>query len=73
MTSHDDLHRDIGRMDAEIGGLKRDVGELKTDVKIILETLNTAKGGWKTLLMVGAAAGAMGAFIAKIAPFFPIR
>lgn len=60
-------------MEADISNLQVDVRELKSDVKTILETLNTARGGWKTLLMVAGVAGAMGAFIAKVAPFIPVR
>jgi len=60
-------------MEADVSNLQKDVRELKDDVKAILETLNTAKGGWKTLLMVAGVAGAMGAFIAKVAPFLPLR
>lgn len=49
--------------------MKEDVAALKGDVKAILSTLAEAKGGWKTLLMVGGAAGAMGALIGKFLPF----
>ncbi len=35
------------------------------DIRVILNTLSEAKGGWKMLLMVGGAGGAMGAFLTK--------
>ena len=36
----------------------------------IIETLSEAKGGWRTLLWVGGAAGAIGALVAKFVPWF---
>ena len=39
------------------------------DIKIIRSTMDQAKGGWKTLLLIGGVAGAMGAFVTKMAAF----
>ena len=64
-----DTQREIGRQGGRLDSLERDMSELKTDVKAIRETLSQAKGGWKTLLMVGGAAGAVGAVIGKFIPF----
>jgi len=66
----EELHEKVGQHGAEIKSLQADMVELKNDVKSILNTLNQAKGGWKTLLLVAGVAGAMGALMAKIAPLF---
>ena len=61
--------REIGEHGARLVALEDDMSELKTDVKLILQELHTAKGGWKTLMLVGGAAGAVGALIGKFLPF----
>jgi prefoldin subunit 5 len=66
----DEIQRTLGEHDAQIGSLERDMRELRADVKEILATLNATKGGWKTLVMISGAAGAAGAFIGKILPFW---
>jgi hypothetical protein len=43
--------------------------EVKADLKIIRETLQQAKGGWKTLMLVAGISSTVGAFIAKFTPF----
>ena len=65
----EELHQQVGRHGAEIEALQSDMPELKVDVKTTLATLNQAKGGWKTLMLVAGIAGAMGAFAAKFLPF----
>lgn len=64
-----DIHRTLGEHDAQLEALGRDVSEMKADIKAIRETLSEARGGWKTLLLVGGAAGSMGALIGKFLPF----
>lgn len=59
--------RQLGRHDAEIESLQRDMEELKRDVKSILSVLSEAKGGWKTMMLVAGAAGAMGALWHQLA------
>lgn len=69
--------REIGRMQANLESLRRDFDLLARDqreivkqLSIISEQLSEAKGGWKTLLMVGGLAGAFGSFITKAAVWF---
>ena len=64
----DQIQRDLGRHDAEIGALQDDMKTLVSDVREIKETLAQAKGGWRTLMLVAGAAGAAGALVAKVAP-----
>jgi putative NADH-flavin reductase len=60
-----EIHRDLGRHDAEIDALKESIDELKIEVKRISATLSEARGGWRTLMLVGGAASVLGAAISK--------
>lgn len=71
--THADLQRDVGRMEAEIAALKTEVAEMRADVRIIRDTLSQARGGWKTLMLVGGLAGAVGAAMAKLAPLLVVK
>ena len=42
---------------------------MREDIRAIRETLSEARGGWKTLMLVGGVAGVMGAVAAKLFPF----
>jgi len=57
------VQRDLGRHDAQIAALaedvaeiKRGMGELGAKLDAVVSTLSVAKGGWKTILIVGGAA-----------------
>ena len=70
------MHRDIGRHDAQIEALQAQVDRLHADMTSVLTelrtinaTLSEAKGGWKTLLAVGAVASGLTAFAMKILGF----
>ena len=62
--------RTIGRLEAKIETLEKQQAAIMTELKQISGTLAEAKGGWKTLIAVGAIAGSAGAIIGKFAPFF---
>ncbi len=71
------IHHDLGRHDAQIEGLQQQVKQLHRDMQAMNETLveinrtlSEAKGGWKTLMLVGGVAAAVGASIAKAVAFF---
>ncbi len=67
-------------MEADLQHLAEQVGEVKgrlkaaeealreqgQDIKAILKTLNQARGGWKTLLLVAGMSGACGALATKV-------
>ena len=65
--------REIGEHGARLGALEGDMTELKTDVKQILAEMHKAKGGWRTLMLVGGMAGAVGALVGKLLPFFTLK
>lgn len=57
-----DIQRDLGRHDARLDAMEKDLQEVRAELKAVLDkldsintTLSTAKGGWKTLLLVGGA------------------
>jgi len=61
-----DLARQIGRLEAQVASLERDAVEIKGDLKALVATVNQARGGWKTLMLVAGAAGAAGALASKV-------
>lgn len=63
------IEREIGQHDERLRTLEREVQELRKDVRELLSEVQHAKGGWKTLMMVGGAAGAAGALVGKLLPF----
>lgn len=66
--SSDDPQVRIAVLNTELEHMRRDMDEVKADLKIIRETLQQAKGGWKTLMLVAGISSTVGAFIAKFTP-----
>lgn len=64
------LQRDIGKMEAEIKSLTDAVRGLSTDVREIRQTLAEARGGWRTLVWIAGASGAVGAALSYVANLF---
>jgi prefoldin subunit 5 len=71
------IHHDLGRHDAQIESLQAQVKQLHRDMQAMNETLieinrtlSEARGGWKTLMLVGGIAAAVGATAAKFATWF---
>lgn len=65
MQSGDMMHRDIGRHDAEIEALQREISELRREVREISRMLSEARGGWRSLMLIGGIASTIGAAITK--------
>jgi hypothetical protein len=66
--------QEFGRLQAEVSAQRRDLDRMATSLETMAQALEAvqhqlaeAKGGWKTLLMVGGAAATFGAVIAKFA------
>jgi hypothetical protein len=64
--------QDFGRLEGEVASLQREVVLLRTeikesrdDIKELLAAVENARGGWRVLLAVGAAAGALGGLAVK--------
>ena len=54
---NEELHRDLGRHDAQIENLEHDMRDIKKCVHDIKNILSEAKGGWKVLMLIGGLAG----------------
>lgn len=67
------VQRDLGRMEAEIQNLNATVQVLAADVREMKETMAEARGGWRTLLLIGGViatlSSILGGVVAKFAPF----
>lgn len=67
-----EVHRDLGKHDAQIEALNREVKHLHEDMGRVMQqlseiqqTLSEAKGGWKTLMWVAGFSAAVGGLIVK--------
>ena len=59
----------MGDLKARMIRVEADQIEMAGDLKAIRSALDQAKGGWKTLMLVGGLAGAGGALVTKVIPF----
>ena len=73
MTQSVEMIKDLAVHDVEIKHLQDDMdkmvkemADIKKSLAIIEATLSEAKGGWKTLLMVGGAAATIGGGISWV-------
>ena len=65
--------RELGEHDERLKSLEREMSDTRTDIKEILQTLHEAKGGYRTLMLVGGMAGAVGALIGKFLPWLNFK
>ena len=77
MTDQIEMIKDVAAHDVEIKHLQDDMermikemAEIKKTLNAIDRTLSEAKGGWKTLVVVGGVASSLGATAAWIANHF---
>ena len=73
-----DMQRDLGRAEGRLSGLEHSLEDIKGTLQTqgerlgrIETKLSEAKGGFRMLVGVGAVAGAVGAFLAKVVPYLP--
>ena len=59
----------MGDLKARMIRVEHDQVDMARDLKAIRSSLDQARGGWKTLMLVGGLAGAVGAVVAKVIPF----
>jgi hypothetical protein len=69
LTVSEELHQQVGEHNAKISNLEYEIREMRRELTEIRRVLAEARGGWKTLMLVGGAAGAAGAAMAKLAGF----
>ena len=78
MPDHDmSTQRELATHAADIKHLQEDMDRLVAKVSDMQKTLTSidrmlseAKGGWKVLMLVGGASGALGAFLTQSLEFF---
>ena len=61
---------DIKHLQDDMDSMKEDVAAIRKSIEEINKTLSEAKGGWKTLVVVGGIASSLGATVAWIANHF---
>lgn len=65
--------RDFGRLEAEVAALAKTVESMAADLKAVRSALDAAGGGWRVLVAVGAASGAITALLVKLLAVWPFR
>ncbi len=75
-----DTARELATHTAEIKNMKADMDQMVNalkDMNATLVSINTtlaeAKGGWKMLMVVGGAGGAIGSFLTQVLDLFPSK
>lgn len=63
------LEREVGALEARMETVEQEVHGIRADVREIRDALVTARGGWKTLMVVIGLSTSLGAAIAKFLPF----
>jgi hypothetical protein len=58
--------RDYGRLEADVEHLKKSVDSLQDDVRAMRDMMEQARGGWKTLAMIGGLVSAASTFMGWI-------
>lgn len=67
------LARELGGLQERMRAVEASQKTQGEDIKTILTVLSEARGGWKALMIVGGVSGAIGALIAKVLPFLPMK
>ena len=60
--------RIIGRLETWVSSQGKQIEQLVIKIRGIRSTLDKAKGGWKTLMLVGSLAGVLCGAVAKVIP-----
>ena len=60
--------RTIGRLETQVSSQGKQIEQLVIEIRGIRSTLDEAKGGWKTLMLVGSLAGVLGGLVTKLIP-----
>lgn len=75
----EEIHRDLGKHDAQIESLNLQFNRMHADMQRMLEelqsiqaTLAEAKGGWRTLMWVGGLSAAAGGIVVKVMTWLQI-
>ena len=66
------IEREVGALEARMETVEQEVQAMRKDVREIRDALVTARGGWRTLVVVIGLSTTLGAAIAKILPFLTL-
>jgi len=55
----------IAVLETQMAAMLKQHDDMAADIKVILNTLAEARGGWRMMMLVGGAGGAIGAFLGK--------
>jgi len=56
---------DIKHLQDDMDRMVKDMNEIKKSLVKIQDTLSEAKGGWRTLMLIGGAGGALGVMLTQ--------
>jgi len=56
---------DIKHLQDDMDRMVKDMNEIKKSLAKIQDTLSEAKGGWRTLMLIGGAGGALGVMLTQ--------
>lgn len=62
---------DIKHLQDDMDKVLESIKTMQTTLTAIDKTLSEAKGGWKMLLLIGGAGGAIGSFLTYLANWLP--
>ena len=72
--------QEFGRLQAEVAALRRDMDrmahvldDMNQTLSEVQRELSEARGGWKTMMLLGGASATLGALIVKAVTFFSQR
>ena len=65
------VQRDLGRLETKIAALETSLESLHSAIRELTILVSEAKGSWKTLVLLGGAASALGITVHKFFDFFP--
>lgn len=67
-----EIQRDLGGLEADMKTVKAQVAAMDAKLDKLALCMASAKGGYKALLAIGAAAGAAGGLLVKVVPFIGV-
>jgi hypothetical protein len=72
--------QEFGRLQAEVSALRRDMDrmahvldDMNQTLSEVQRELSEARGGWKTMMLLGGASATLGALVVKAVTFFSQR
>jgi chromosome condensin MukBEF ATPase and DNA-binding subunit MukB len=63
----------LARLEVEMTLVKETLGDIRRDTREVRDAVLNAKGGWRTLAVLGGVSAAIGGVIAKFASWLQIQ